>query len=58
MSAPNTSTTTWQEEVRRAESIDAMETAGNLFPLDKRPIAYEWSNGRQFREGHGPYTES
>ncbi len=53
---PSFSTTTWAEEIAKADAHDAMETAGNPFPLDTKPIAYRWSNGRTFKEGDGPYT--
>jgi hypothetical protein len=40
------STGLWSDEV-------AIANAGA--PLPEKEVVYEWSNGRQFQEGQGPY---
>lgn len=38
-------------ETTMLEEVQALEP-----DLMKRPVAYEWSNGRQFKDGDGPYA--
>lgn len=43
---PRTSERLWSEEVGMADAID---------PLPLKEDGYEWSNGRKFKDGNGPY---
>jgi hypothetical protein len=45
----------WSEEVRKADAMDMLETAGVPFPVETREKAYEF-NGRTFVRGReNPY---
>jgi hypothetical protein len=49
------STRLWSEEVRRAEAMDAMETAQVPFPVEVREDAYRFT-GRTFKRRKDPYA--
>lgn len=44
---PRSSERLWSEEVGMAEADN---------PLPQKETAYEWSNGRKFKDGDGPYS--
>lgn len=50
----------WRSEVRKAEAASVVDQAlvGVVMLEGTRPpVVYTFSNGRQFRDGHGPYEE-
>lgn len=59
---PDVRTTTrlWSQEVAAARAMDELDSAGPGDAglerlLDTQDPGYEWSNGRTFRDGKGPY---
>jgi len=48
----------WASECRKAEAHDVLDTASvGTVRVENRmaPFVYEFSNGRKFRDGLGPY---
>lgn len=50
-----TRTFLWSEVVAQAQAVDALETAGNPFPLETAPWVYEFSNGTRKVDRANPY---
>lgn len=56
-----TSTRLWSQEVAQARATEELDSAGPgeqglARLLDSKEPGYEWSNGRKFKDGRGPYA--